>query len=66
MGATTTLMVPMTLNSRLAKNLREIIRMNPGPKGTVVKIVEKPGAPILAGLVPFYIKQPAVSVNKTR
>ena len=26
--------------------------MNPGPKGTVVKIVEKPGAPILAGLAP--------------
>ena len=42
----------MTLNSRLAKNLREIICMNPGPKGTVVKIVEKPGAPILAGLAP--------------
>ena len=45
-------MVPMTLNSRLAKTLREVIRMNPGPKGTVVKIVEKPGAPILAGLAP--------------
>ena len=45
-------MVPMTLNSKLAKNLREVIRMNPGPKGTVVKVVEKPGAPILSGMAP--------------
>ena len=52
MGATTTPMVPMTLNSRLAKNLREVLWTNPGPKGTVVKVVEKPGNPILAGLAP--------------
>lgn len=52
MGATTTRIVPMTLNSRLAKNLREVIRMNPGPKGTVVKVVENSGVPILAGLAP--------------
>ena len=51
-GATTILMVPMTNNSTLAKNLRETIRQFPGPKGTVVKVVEKPGNPILAGLAP--------------
>ena len=60
MGATTTLMVPMTLNSRLAKTLREVIRTHQGPKGTVVKVVEKPGTPILAGLAPNNpFKQPS-------
>ena len=50
MGATTTLVVPMSQNSRLAKNLREVIRKYPGPIVTSVKVVEKPGSKILAGI----------------
>ena len=42
MGATTTLMVPMTLNSKLVKDLRQVVNRYPGPKGTSVKIVERP------------------------
>jgi len=52
MRAITTPMAPMTLISRLAQNLREVIQTHPGPKGTVVKVVEKLGTPILARLAP--------------
>ena len=50
MGATTTLTVPATKNSRLAKDLREVIKKNPGPKGTTIKVIERPGMFILSRL----------------
>ena len=50
MGATTTIKVPMTRNSELAKRLRIVLGQNPGPRGTSVKIQEQPGCPILSGL----------------
>ena len=37
-GATTTLQVPNTHNSQLAKTLRGVIKKYPGPKGTNVKV----------------------------
>ena len=40
MGATTTLMVPTTSGSMLAKRLREVVIHHPGPRGTSSKIVE--------------------------
>ena len=38
MGATTTIKVPMTRNSELAKRLRIVLGQNPGQRGTSVKI----------------------------
>ena len=50
MGATTTIMVPATTNSTLAKRLREIVIRCPGPKGIVIKVMGKPGRPLMTGL----------------
>ena len=47
-GATATLMVPWTPDSSLAKGLRKVLESVEGPKGTKVKIVEKPGVKITA------------------
>ena len=49
-GATATIMVPTTPGSALAKGLREVLRMEQGPKRTSVKVVERPGAAIHQGL----------------
>ena len=49
-GATTTITVPSTTNSFLAKQLKEVVAKTQGPKGTSVKVVEKPGPPIMAGI----------------
>ena len=51
-GATTTLMVPTTKDSELAKRIREVVKRIPRPKGTSIKVIEKPGEPILQGLAP--------------
>ena len=45
-------MVPATTNSTLAKRLREVVVNYPGPKGTVIKVMEKPGRPVMTGLRP--------------
>ena len=50
MGATATLMVPTTTGSKLAKELRELVVRFPGPRGTSLKIVEKPGKSIMSSL----------------
>ena len=42
MGATAVMMIPTTTNSALAKRLREVVVMNPGPRGTTLKIIESP------------------------
>ena len=42
-GATATIQVPCTKNSILAKKVRELIRRVRGPRGTSVKVVERPG-----------------------
>ena len=49
-GATTTVTVPTTENSILAKQLREVLAKNPGPRGTSVKVLERPGPPLMAGI----------------
>ena len=49
-GATTTLTVPVTKNSELAKRLRIVVAKVEGPKGTSVKVVERPGPPLLQGI----------------
>ena len=49
-GATATLTVPETKNSELAKRLRLAVAQISGPKGTSVKIIEKPGPPLLQGI----------------
>ena len=49
-GATTTIKIPMTTNSGLAKQIRLILAMFPGPKGTSVKVQELPGRPIMSSL----------------
>ena len=46
-GATATLTVPVTKDSTLAKRLRIAVAKAIGPKGTTVKVLEKPGPPIL-------------------
>ena len=43
-------MVPATSGSELAKRLRLVVNSVPGPRGTSVKVVEKPGQPIMAGI----------------
>ena len=50
LGATTTLRVPATRNSELAKEIRLVLGQYPGPKGTMVKVQEQPGKPLLSGL----------------
>ena len=49
-GATTTVTVPTTEKSILAKQLREVLARNPGPRGTSVKVLERPGPPLMAGI----------------
>ena len=51
-GATATFIVPTTKGSELAKRIREVVTRIPGPKGTSVKVVERPGEPILRNLAP--------------
>ena len=46
-GTTTTVVVPTTAGSQLANRVRECIKNNLRPKGTKVRVVEKPGEPIL-------------------
>ena len=48
-GATATLTVPCTRNSQLAKDLRKAL-VGTGPRGTQVKIIEKPGPKLMAGV----------------
>ena len=43
-----TLMVPWTPNSILAKKLKQVILENQGPRGTSVKVTEKPGLAIMS------------------
>ena len=50
MGATATLMVPCTKDSYLAKKLRIILTSVQGPRGTSVKVVEKPGPALMSGI----------------
>ena len=50
MGATSTLMVPATRESELAKKLRIILTSSSGPRGTTTKVVEVPGPAIFTGL----------------
>ena len=50
MGATSTLMVPTSKNSLLAKKLRLVLVTNPGPRGTSTKVVEVPGPSLFSGL----------------
>ena len=50
MGATSTLMVPTSKNSLLAKKLRLVLATNPGPRGTSTKVVEVPGPSLFSGL----------------
>ena len=49
-GSTATITVPATQGSKLARMFRETIRLNPGPIGTKVKVVEQPGQQVMAGL----------------
>ena len=50
MGATTTITIPTTKNSELAKRLKLTLASVPGPIGTSVKVLERPGRPIMSGL----------------
>ena len=43
-------MVPWTEDSNLAKRLRKVLEEHRGPKGTTVKVVEKPGNMIMTDL----------------
>ena len=49
-GDTANLMVPCTQGSVLANELREVLKQNPGPKGTQVRVVEKPGNKVMQGI----------------
>ena len=49
-GATATLMVPWTPNSELALRLRDILTTSKGPRGTSVKIVERPGMTVMSSV----------------
>ena len=49
-GATATFTVPTTKDSELAKLVRKVLTETPGPRGTSVKVLERPGLPIMAGL----------------
>lgn len=49
-GATSTIMVPFTKDSRLAKMVREAVQTAPGPRGCSVKVMERPGNKINLGL----------------
>ena len=48
-GATATITVPSTRNSTLAKELGQKL-IGTGPRGTQVKVIEKPGPLIMSGL----------------
>ena len=47
-GATATLMVPWTPNSSLARMLRQVVKDYQGPRGTSVKVTEKPGLAVMS------------------
>ena len=47
-GATATIMVPWTPESSLARKLREVVKSSGGPRGTSVKVVERPGQSIMS------------------
>jgi hypothetical protein len=49
-GYTATYSVPATRDSALVLSTRKALLTTPGPSHTKVKVVEKPGAPILSGL----------------
>ena len=49
-GSTATFTVPTTPGSEVAKRIRKTLLQSPGPTGTRVKVLEKPGQPIMAGL----------------
>ena len=49
-GATATLTVPETQGSSLVKRLRMAVARVSGTKGTKVKVVEHPGAPLFQGI----------------
>ena len=49
-GATTTLMVPATDRSVIARTIRSAL-IGTGPVGTSVKVIEKPGPSIVTGLI---------------
>ena len=42
--------IPVTKDSILAKRIREVLTQVPGPKGTSVKVIEKPGPALMMGL----------------
>ena len=46
-GASATIMVPWTQDSSLARRLRKVQEVNKGPKGTQVKVVERPGQMVM-------------------
>ena len=49
-SSTATLMIPTTDGSKLAKLIRETLIKHPGPKGTRVRVLERPGIPIMRGI----------------
>ena len=49
-GATATIQVPCTPDSKLATMIKKTLMMAKGPLGTSVKVVERPGAKIHTGL----------------
>ena len=51
-GATAVLMLPTTRGSELAKRVRRMLESTTGPRGTSIKVVEKPGTAIMQGISP--------------
>ena len=49
-GATSTIMVPFTKDSKLAKMVKDVIQNTGGPRGCSVKVMERPGNKINLGL----------------
>ena len=50
-GTTTTLVVPTTHNSELARIIRNTLKTNKGPRGTQVRVVEQPGIKLMSKLI---------------
>ena len=51
-GATAVLMLPTTRGSELAKRVRRMLESTTGPRGTSIKVVEKPGTAIMQSIAP--------------
>ena len=51
-GATITFIVPTRRGSELARRLREVVKRVSVPKGSSLKVVERPGKPILGEIAP--------------